>query len=209
MQTLDLWRMTTVSSILREAICKVLLILAASVTATGALHAQAKPAAEPIDLAFTFMSERSLRANTGQDFWMEGGSAELGVAISHGVGVALDFTGTHTSSIGSSGVPLVLETVTVGPRYRLHAERHWSPYVQVLVGSATGMNSTFATPSGAVSNINSFAIQPGGGLDYRYSRHVGIRVIDVGYLHTGLSNGGSNAQDIFRLGAGIVFRLGS
>jgi hypothetical protein len=41
------------------------------------------------------------------------------------------------------------------------------------------------------------------------ARHVAFRVLDIGYLHTGLGNGGSNSQDTLRIGAGVVFRFGS
>nr|WP_317890418.1 outer membrane beta-barrel protein [Granulicella paludicola] len=190
------------SSMLRTAICTAVLAFSAA-----ACNAQAAAPADPVDVAFTFNAQRTLRVSTGQNFWLEGGSAELGIGLGHGFGIAFDYTGTRTSSIGTSGVPLVLGTATVGPRYRMYAARRWSPYVQALIGEATGMDSTFATPTGAVSNASSFAFQANGGLDCRSSQHIAFRVLDVGYLHAGLGNGGSNTQNLLRLGAGVVIRF--
>ena len=161
----------------------------------------------PADLAVTYVSQRSLRSNTGQNFWMEGGSAELGFNLWHGLGPAADFTGSHTSSIGSSGVPLVLTTATFGPRYRWRAARRVSIYGQALFGVASGSSSVFPTPSGTESSARSFALQLSGGIDYRLSRHFAVRAIDLGYLHSALPNGNNNVQNNLRLGAGAVFRF--
>jgi hypothetical protein len=182
----------------RIALCMLLL------TGATALRAQQPRSA---DLALTYISQRSLRANSGQNFWMEGGSAELGFNLWRGWGPAADFTGSYTSSIGSSGVPLVLTTATFGPRYRWHAAKRVSAYGQALFGVASGSNSVFPTPSGTESSARSFALQLSGGMDCRLSEHIAVRVIDLGYLHTALSNGNNNVQNILRLGTGAVFRF--
>jgi hypothetical protein len=67
-----------------------------------------------------------LKAQTLQDFWIQGGSIELGANVWRGLGIAADVTGTHTGSIGSSNLPLSLVTTTFGPRYRWHPDRRVS-----------------------------------------------------------------------------------
>jgi outer membrane immunogenic protein len=181
------------------------LLLTAS---TISMRAQDHVAAPRADVAVSFIAARSLKASTSQDFWMEGGSAELGINLWRGIGVVLDGTGLQTGSIGSSGVPLVLTTVTIGPRYRWHAEHRYSIYGQALIGEASGSNSVFPTLSGATSNASSFALQLDGGLDYKLSQFFSIRALNVGYLRTTLPNGTNNVQNTLRLGAGLVFRFG-
>jgi len=181
------------------------LLLAAS---TISMRAQDHVSPPRADVAISFIGARSLKASTSQDFWMEGGSAELGINLWRGIGVVLDGTGLQTSSIGSSGVPLVLTTVTVGPRYRWHAEHRYSVYGQALIGEASGSDSVFPSTSGATSNASSFAFQADAGLDYKLSRNFSIRAVNVGYLRTKLPNGTNNIQDTLRLGAGLVFRFG-
>jgi len=160
------------------------------------------------DLAVTFLGEHSLKADNGQSFWMEGGSAELGFNLFHGLGPAADYTGTHTSSIGSSGVPLTLSVIAFGPRYRWQANHRLSVYGESLFGYAHGSDSAFPSASGSVSTASSFALQLNGGLDYRLSRRFSIRALDVGYLRTSLPNATDNVQNTLRLGAGFVFRFG-
>ena len=185
----------------RIALCMLLL------TGTSAVLAQA-PRPQPIDVSVTYIAQRSLRASTTQKFWLEGGSAELGLNLWHGFGAAANFTDGHTGSIGSSGVPLTLLTATFGPRYRWHAAKRASIYGEGLLGVARGSDSAFPGPSGAQPGANSFAWQLSGGVDYRLSSRFAIRALDIGYLHTALPNGAGNAQNLLRVGAGVVLRFG-
>jgi hypothetical protein len=161
------------------------------------------------ELAVTFVGQRSLKANTGQDFWMEGGSAELGISLVRGLAVVADATGAHTGSTGPSGVPLDLTMVTLGPRYRWHPLRRLSLYGQVLFGEATGANSLFPTPTGSSEpSARSFALQVGGGVDFPLAHRFAVRALDLGYLRSTLPNGTNNVQNTLRLGAGVVWRFG-
>jgi len=71
------------------------------VAATGLLRAQT-PQPRRVDLSVTYAGERSLRSNTSENFWMQGGSIELGVDAWRGWGIALDATGVHTGSSGAA-----------------------------------------------------------------------------------------------------------
>ena len=184
----------------RIALC--LSLLAGSVS----LEAQTQQPGR-LDLAVTYIAERSLKANTNENFWMQGGSIQIGANVWHGWGVAADVTGTHAGSIGSSGVPISLVTTTFGPRYRWHADRTLSLYGQALIGEANGFRSVFPAQAGAQSSSNSFAIQTGGGIDYKLSGRVAIRVIDAAWLRTQLPNSTDNVQNNLRLGAGVVVRF--
>jgi peptidoglycan-associated lipoprotein len=167
------------------------------------LHAQNNQ----MDLGINYVAGRSLKVNTNQNFWMQGGSIQLGVNAWRGWGIAADVTGMHTSSIGSGGVPLSLVTTTFGPRYRWRPAGKLSLYGQTLIGEANGFDSLFPGSGGAQSSANSFALQIGGGADYRVSGHFAIRALDVGWLRTQLPNSANNVQNTLRLGAGIVVRF--
>jgi hypothetical protein len=181
----------------RIALC--LSLLAGSVS----LEAQTQQPGR-LDLAVTYIAERSLKANTNENFWMQGGSIQIGANVWHGWGVAADVTGTHAGSIGSSGVPISLVTTTFGPRYRWHADRTLSLYGQGLIGEANGFRSVFPAQAGAQSGSNSFALQTGGGIDYKLSDRVALRVLDAAWLRTQLPNSTDNGQNNLRLGAGVV-----
>jgi hypothetical protein len=51
------------------------------------------------------------------------------------------------------------------------------------------------------------AVQAGGGIDFRVSRHLDVRAVQADYVRTQLPNSLSNAQNSLRLGVGIVLRL--
>ena len=175
-------------------------------TGTGLLRAQS-PEPRRLDLSITYIAERSLKANTSENFWMQGGSIELGANVWNGLGIATDITGTHAGSIGSSGPPLSLVTVTFGPRYRWHAGQHLSLYGEGLIGEANGFRSIFPTHSGSQADANGFAVQAGGGVDYRLSGRFVIRILDAGWWRTQLPNGTDNVQNNLRLGAGVVLHF--
>ena len=187
----------------RIALCMLLF------SAAGTLHAQALAQAQPLrlDLAATYTAERSLKANTSQNFWLQGGSIQLGADVYRGWGIAADVTGTHAGSIGASGIPLSLVTETFGPRYRWHADRRLSLYGEGLVGEANGFRSIFPTPRGSQPEANSLATQVGGGIDYRLSNRLAIRCLDAAWSRTQLPNSTNNTQNTLRLTAGIVLRF--
>jgi hypothetical protein len=184
----------------RVGLCIVLL------SGTGILHAQAPPSRR-LDLSIAYVAEHSLKAETSQDFWMQGGSIELGANVWRGWGIAANVTGIHAGSIGSSNLPLSLVTTTFGPRYRWHPDRRVSLYVQGLVGEANGFRSIFPATAGLQPDANGLAAQFGGGVDYRLSDRFAIRVLDAGWARTQLPNSSDNVQNTLRLGAGIVLRF--
>lgn len=160
-----------------------------------------------VDVAITYIADRSLKAGTDRDFWMQGGSLELGVNAWKGLGFAADITGMHAGSIANSNVPISLVTITFGPRYRWHAEKKISVYGQALVGEANGFRSIFPVGTAGLSSSNSLALQLNGGVDYRLKQHYSVRLIDAGWGRTQLPNGTNNVQNHLRLGAGFVARF--
>lgn len=182
----------------RIALCMLLL------ASTSFLRAQ-QPGR--LDLSVTYIAERSLKANTSQNFWLQGGSIELGANVYHGWGIAANVTGTHAGSIGTSNIPLSLVTATFGPRYRWHADRRLSVYGEGLAGEANGFRSLFPTPAGSQPEANGLATQVGGGVDYKLSNRLAIRVLDAAWARTQLPNSTDNVQNTLRLGAGIVWRF--
>lgn len=173
----------------------------------GSLHAQ-KTAAPRVDLAMTYTAERTLKANTAQGVWLQGGSLQLGTNVWRGFGIAADITGLHTSSVGSSGVPFSELTVTFGPRYRWHADRRASIYGQALVGEGNAFDSILPGRFAAQSSLNSLALKVGGGLDYSLSSRFAVRALDAAWVRTQFGNSTDNLQNDFRLGAGIVVKFG-
>ena len=189
--------------------CCRLVLLFSLLAAPACLPAQAPLSSRPsADVAVTFIAERSLKAATSQNFWMQGGSAEAGATLAHGVGLALRYTGTHTSSIGTTGVPLTLSVIAAGPRYRWHPQHRLVPYGETLFGVALGSDSLFPQAGGATTTAHSFALDLNAGLDYKLSPRIALRPLNVGYLRTTLPNATNNLQNTLQLSAGLVLRFG-
>lgn len=177
---------------------------------SAAAQAASGHASYPSDVAVTYTAQHSLKAATNQGFWTAGGSLEVGVPVFHDLGPAINVTGSHAGSMGSSGVPLSLVTVTVGPRYRMRVSNRVSVYGEALVGLARGFQSLFPDANQLAPNTRavSFALQAGGGVDYQLSHAFALRPVSIAYVRTQLPNGTNNTQNSLQLGAGLSWRFG-
>lgn len=181
-------------------------------SALWAQHLPARNAPSELDLAVTYNAQRG-NITSGNNFWLQGGGAELTATFYRGLGIAADVTGTHGGNIGSSGVGLTLVTATFGPTYTWTLPRHgksqrqWKLFGESLLGIANGLDSVFPNSAGVQSSDNSLALQMGGGADLNLSRHIAVRLFQADWVRTQLPNAGTNTQNNLQLGAGIVFRL--
>lgn len=89
-----------------------------------------------------------------------------------------------------------------GPRFSYRNYGRFTPYAQVLFGGERATAS--ATGIGSASS-NAFAMTFGGGADFRLSRHLAFRAIQLEYLYTHF---GGAKQNNLRLQTGLVYRFG-
>ena len=191
-------------------IFRTLLLMGAATFTTTLLHGQQPVAGAShveTDLALTYSAQRSNQTN-GASFWQQGGALDLSAQFYRGWGIAMNVAGERASNINNSNVNLTMVTATFGPRYT------WSPpsrklavFGQGLIGEAFGSDSIFPTPRGAETDEHSFALQVGGGVDLRLSRHLAVRLLQADWLRTQFPNASTNVQNNLRLGAGVVIRL--
>jgi len=192
-------RGSSLSRIVRIAACLIALLSA------SLLRAQAP---YKIDLSVSYLSEYSLAAETSQSFWQQGGSIELGTNTWRGLGIVASVSGTHAPSIGSSGIPLSIVTAAFGGRYRWHSDHKISIYTEALGGEANGFDSLFPSLTGAQRSSTGWAIETGGGLDYKLSKRFAIRALEASWVRTTLPNAAVSVEDDFRVGAGFVVKFG-
>jgi hypothetical protein len=167
-----------------------------------------------LDFAVTYNAAYAGLAPGNQQFWLNGGSAELAGQLYRGLGVVANVTGLHAANTGA-GVPLNLLTTTFGPRYtwtpvhRSASARTVSIFGEGLVGEAHGFDSLFPGLSGANTSALSLAVQVGGGIDIGLSKHLSLRAVQASWLRTQLPNTTTNVQNNLLLGAGVVFHTRS
>jgi hypothetical protein len=188
------------------------IVVAAAALLPAGLRAQQKNTAPEIDLALTYSAQRG-SLTSDQNFWAQGGSAELTATFYHGLGITANVTGTHAANISSSGVGLILVTTTFGPTYTWAVPQHRSSpgpltfFGESLIGIANGTGSVFPDPLGSQSGAGSLALQIGGGADLELSRHFAVRLVHADWLRTQLPNATTNVQNTLQLDGGIVFRF--
>lgn len=155
-------------------------------------------------------------------FNMNGGGIGLVYNFNHLVGFKADFMGyrgsnTVSSSSSSNSVTAnpTLFTYLFGPQFKI---RHHKVdyFAQALYGaghtSASWSQAYYVsgTPGTVYNSNNSFAMEYGGGLDWKVSPHVSIRPVEVDYLFTRFSTNHISAQqNSFKYVAGINVRMGS
>jgi outer membrane immunogenic protein len=140
-------------------------------------------------------------------FDLQGVRADVSYRLFRGLDIAGEISGAHASNITGSGLDLTLLTYMAGPRYSVRMRNRLKPFVQFLIGGTYGFDSTFPNSAGGSASSKSFALSTGGGLDYKLSQHIAVRVVQIDYLGTYLPNNASNKQNNLRVGAGIVFRV--
>jgi len=192
------------------------LAMAACLTvAAFAAHAQTPPPtkapiapAGDIEFALTYdVGDANLTSTSPFSFLMQGGGAEVEAQIYKGLGAVGSFTGLHSSNSGQ-GVPVNLFVAAFGPRYSFyagHGKHSLHLYGQSLVGEADGFSGLYPVAGAPIPSSNSLAIQTGGGIDVRLSRHLSIRVLQADWLRTYLPDSRQNVENTLRMGAGVVF----
>jgi opacity protein-like surface antigen len=103
-----------------------------------------------------------------------------------------------------------LWTYLAGPRFSYRHLGRFTPFAQVLFGASHATPNVFLT-----TNQTSFTMAIGEGFDYRLSRHLSIRPIEVDYLLTHFKenvnslnvNPSSQPQNNVRATTGVVFHF--
>jgi opacity protein-like surface antigen len=101
-----------------------------------------------------------------------------------------------------SGSSLHQVNYLVGPRFAYHNYGRVTPFAQVLFGGERATAGLTGFPS---ASSNAFAMTFGGGADFKVSRHLAFRAIQLEYLYTHF---GGAKQNNLRLQTGLVYRFG-
>jgi opacity protein-like surface antigen len=117
------------------------------------------------------------------------------------VGIVGDFDGCKITGLPSGSSSHEFNYL-FGPRLAYHNSGRFTPYAQVLFG---GARETVSITGFGSASANSFAMTFGGGADFKLTRHVAFRAIQLEYLYTHFSGA---KQNNLRLQSGLVYRFG-
>lgn len=112
----------------------------------------------------------------------------------------------------TSGAKSVLYGNHFGARYYYRSGRFGmgrrgiTPFVEALVGGSR-LDTTVTGVGGYKTSVNCISYKAGGGIDFHFSSHWEVRLINVDYYRTALGPSGSPAQNNYWASAGVVLRL--
>jgi opacity protein-like surface antigen len=154
-------------------------------------------------------------------FNANGGSGQVTYNVNSLIGITGDFGGYHVGQTNFNGSGTIF-TYLFGPKLTLRRGK-WSPFLQGLFGGAwlgAGIAEVCDTArarrqgggcEGFSSSDNAFSLAFGGGVDYKASSRISIRLFDVDYLLTRFNaaqiGGTNNDQSNVRVTAGVVLHF--
>jgi outer membrane protein with beta-barrel domain len=166
--------------------------------------------------------------NFGPSFNANGGSGQFVYNFSKWGGVAVEAGASTKGVLNGLNVDTTVAHVMAGPRFTFMRHSKFMPYGEALFGGAYSTSSMkiSAIPAAApvavanptpisvriqASNTG-FALMAGGGLDYKFSKHVAFRPFGADYYLTRMptfANGGNDQnRNNWRLLAGFNFLFG-
>jgi opacity protein-like surface antigen len=129
--------------------------------------------------------------NTG---WIGEAQYNLGPVL----GLVADFGGRYgkpfTAVRGVTGLPNSnAYTIMLGPAFSYRTKSSITPFIHLLFGwdrtslSASNINGPSSVVTSPAVNYTDFALAPGGGLDYKVSKHFSVRFVQVDWFHTSIN----------------------
>jgi hypothetical protein len=169
--------------------------------------AAAKPAAPSPDPRFVYGSREDYRWQLGVAFvWFHFRSSvfnsnEFGMktTVAYFLNEWLGVEGSVTAAFGGSvgaGQNARIAVYGGGPKFAWRQKR-WEPWLHGIFGGA------HQGPQTATPGRNSFAMELGGGADYRWNPHVSFRA-EADYVRTGFFH---QTQNNFQLASGVVIHF--
>jgi opacity protein-like surface antigen len=181
--------------------------------------AQDVPKAE-LAMGYSYLNVHPTKAQV-TSFNMNGGGIGLVYNASSLIGIKFDFMGytgknSVTTSNNGVGAGVDMFSYMFGPQFKIRHEKV-DFFAEALFGAAHSsagftqlVHVTGLPPATVYNSNNSFAMEYGGGLDWKVSHHVDIRPVEIAYLFTRFSaNNLSAQQNSFKYFAGINLRMGS
>ncbi len=173
----------------------------------GLLSAQEETPLPRYELGLTYSGVHSSAAHNDSQITENGGSGQFVYNFNRWLGGVADLGGYANTR---SGIDEKTFSYLFGPRVSWRHNR-LIPYAQALFG---GSNAWSGTNS---NSQNAFTLALGGGLDYRLTRHIAIKPVQVEYFRSQFDSarlGGATSnfgghQNGIRYSAGIVLLFGS
>jgi outer membrane immunogenic protein len=192
------------------------LLCAALLVSAGYASAQDHPTAEAFG-GYSYLRVNPDNGYPGENF--NGGSGSISVNPLPWLGVVADFGGYKWSGSANGGdFDFTVFSYLVGPKFALRRGR-FTPFAQTLFGGARLSGSSCFEDDVSIrrhreggtggcenGNDSGFATALGGGVDWNFTDHIGVRLAQAEYVLSQLSFYNNSHQNNFRFSTGVVFR---
>lgn len=141
-------------------------------------------------------------------FLLNGGSSEGLFHVWKNIATVAEVSGNRGAQVPQSQQGISLVAYMAGPRYSFHATRRLAIYSQFLIGGVHGFDTYI--PRDAVQSsgaANSFAYDPGGGIELGVNDWLSLRAVEADYFVTHLPNDVNTYQHSVRISSGVVCRF--
>lgn len=127
------------------------------------------------------------------------------MALWRGLDASVEVSGAHASRIPDTGRDLSFVTLMAGPRLHQAVGRQGRVVLteHLFVGAARG----FDAPFGQQDTATGLSYSAGGGLQWRLSPSIAVRVLEVSLHSMNLPNGADNRQNNLQWNTGVIFRV--
>jgi hypothetical protein len=140
-------------------------------------------------------------------FLLQGAAVDAALPLRSGLSAVLEVAGDHASSVPGTSRQLSTITLLAGPRYTRRFAQRQSVFAQGIFGAVRGFDADFRRGNDATDTATAFAYAVGGAYQFRITRAVELRPIQLDLLQTNLPNGADNRQRNLRFGAGVAFSI--
>lgn len=141
---------------------------------------------------FVGYSSQLMEARPSGFAFIHGWEGSYAYNVSEYFGIAADVSGNYGTVVNSR---MNFHSYLIGPQLHIELPRHFSPLIQTLFGESR------ESYQGIVTRKFSFSL--GGGLDYRASQNIAIRLVQWNFITGNFTQ--SSAES--RFSSGIVFRF--
>jgi hypothetical protein len=152
---------------------------------------------------------------SGNRFSLNGASGSVAYNFNKWIGAVADIGVYGQGNVASESRSLTISSFLFGPRVSWRGHK-LVPFAQVLLGAGHATGTLYTTSLGngtAPLGANSgFMLTAGGGVDWKASPTIGIRIIQTEYVYSQFLNAAgspdTNRQNNLRISTGVVFSFG-
>jgi hypothetical protein len=171
-----------------------------------------RPPLGTVEISFGYSNMQANTVISGARLNLNGYTSSMAFYWNDWGALVADVGVYRQGSIAGSGLSLGISTCQAGVRARWHRYSHVTPFAELLIGAGHAGGTLYTRPLGPglmpLKADTTFLSTVGGGVDWKLTHRIAIRLVQAEYMHSNFRNGYSQSQDSFRFSTGLNFYFG-